>query len=561
MKRLFALLGIMYFFAGCGHQLPEDAAIMVGSETVSKDRLSFALEAFHGDSQLVNLRVESLISRLLILQDAQKRGFDIRPEFQRSRFSIENRQLRQRWLVWILDEKVELPADTVEEYYSQLGTMVSYTSITLDDSILCDSLRQLVLNGHDMGSLVELFSIDSYEISFRGSFGPVDLMRSSPEILMLLQGLESGDVSPMLAFDSNWKFLQVENIVSDSVPPFEDIRESISRQILGNMRDEYRLKLEDSLVTSHDLRIISGVPELIAEHAIDNRGNYEPYSSEQEEIAVYTFTGGERSLLDLVEDIRNMPAFAFRTPADHEWVESYCRTQGLNDIMAIEARKLQMDTLPEILTIVERQVSDELLDMYYNLVIEPAIEPTSTQLLEMYEDSLQNLIVYEQRTFKTIGAIGGDQLEILQQIVSEDEEPFNHADDLTPLVDLLAPDETLLTNPMTFTDIPAPWNEVLFGAELFETVFCSLSTDRVLVFKIEKIIPEHQASFDESRESLLESVRILNEEKVVSGLIDSLRSVYHIQLDRDFIDGFIYADSLIEIIQSEPVFSDSQEII
>ncbi|MCK4671483.1 MAG: hypothetical protein KAT47_03000 [Candidatus Aegiribacteria sp.] len=561
MKRLFALLGIMFFFAGCGRQLPQDAAIMVGSETVSKDKLASALEPFHGDSQLVNLRVESIINRLLILQDAQAREFDTRPEFQRNTYAIENKQLRQRWLERILDEKVELSEDTVEEYYSQLGTMVSYTSITLDDSILCDSLRQLVLNGHDMGDLVEQFSIDSYEIAVRGIFGPVDLMRSSSEDFKLLQGLEAGDVSLILAFDSNWKFLQIESIFSDSVPPFEDIGESISRQILGNLRDEYRLRLEDSLVTVYDLRITSGVPELIAEHAIDNAGNYEPYSSEQEEIAAYTFTGGERSLLDLVEDIRNMPVFVFRTPSDHEWVESYCRTQGLYDMMAFEARKLQMDTLPEILSIVGRQASDELLDVYYSLVIEPGIEPTSAQLLEMYEDSLSNLIVYEKRTFKTIGAIGEDQLETLHQIVSEGEEPFNRVDDLTPLVDLLAPDETVLTNPLAFNDIPAPWNEMLFGAELFETVFCSLSAERVLVFKVEKIIPEHQASFDESRESLLEPVRVMNEEKVVSGLVDSLRSVYHIQLDRNFIDGFIYADSLIEIIPSEPVSSDSQEII
>ena len=561
MKLLFALLGIICIFAGCGQQLPRDAAIMVGSETIEKDRLASALEPLHGDSQLVNLRVESTINRLLILQDAQARGFDARPEFQRNRYAIENKQLRQRWLEWILDEKVELSEDTVEEYYSQLGTMVSYTSITLDDSILCDSLRQLVLNGHDMGDLVEQFSIDSYETAFRGFFGPVDLMRSSSEAFRLLQGLEAGDVSLILTFDSNWKFLRVESVFSDSVPPFEDIGESISRHILGNLKDEYRPRLEDSLVTVYDLRITSGVPELVAEHAIDNRGNYEPYSSEQEGMSAYTFTGEERSLLNLVEDIRNMPAFAFRTPADHEWVENYCRTQGLYDIMAIEARKLQMDTLPEILSIVDQQVSDELLDVYYRLVIEPGIEPTSTQLLEMYEDSLPNLIVYEKRTFKTIGAIGEDQLETLHQIVSEAEEPFNRLDDLTPLIDLLAPDETVLTDPMTFNDIPAPWNEILFGAELYETVFCSLSAERVLVFKIENIIPEHQASFDESRESLLEPVRALNEEKVVSGLVDSLRSVYHIQLDRDFIDGFIYADSLIDIIQSEPVSSDSQEII
>ena len=561
MKGLFALLGILCLSAGCGQQHPEDAAIIVGSETILQDRLASALEPFHGDSLLVNLKVESLVNRLLVIQDAQARGFDTQPEFQRNRLELENKQLRQRWLEWILLEKVELPADTVEEFHSKLGTMVIYTSITLDDSILCDSLRQLVLDGNNMGNLVELFSIDSYEMAVRGSFGPMDLMQVSSDNIKLLQGLEAGDVSPMLSFDSNWRFLRIDSMFQDSVPPFEEISESISRQILGHLRNEYRQRLEDSLVTVYDLQITSGVPELVAEHAIDTRGNFEPFSREQERIAAYTFAGGERSLLDLVEDIKNIPAFVSRAPMDHEWVESHCRTLGLYDIMAIEARKLQMDTLPEILSVINRQVSDELLDVYYINVIDPLIEPDSAQLRDMYEDSLPNLIISEQRIFKAVGAIGEDQLKTLQQILSEGEEPFNRLDDLTPLVDLVAPDETILTNPMTFNDIPPPWNEMLFGADLYGTVLCSLSVERVLVFGVEEIIPEHLATFDEARESLIEPARILNEEEVVSSLVDSLRSVYHIQLDREFIDGFIYADSSIGVVPSEPVSSDSQGII
>jgi len=34
---------------------------------------------------------------------------------------------------------------------------------------------------------------------------------------------------------------------------------------------------------------------------------------------------------------------------------------------------------------------------------------------------------------------------------------------------------------------------------------------------------------------------------VISALVDSLSSVYHIEIDREFVNGFIYADPGIDV--------------
>lgn len=559
--RLLSIIGLIFIFVSCRQQPSEDAVITVGDETISMEELAPVLAQYHGDSQMVYSRINSQINRLLILQDACARGFDTLPEMKRYQYERERELLQAEWIDWILDEKVSLPADTVENFYSQMGSMVRYTTITVEDSILCDSLRKLVLAGHDLADLVMVFSSSPYELSTGGFVGPVDRIMTSPYDVELLQGLEVNDVSPMDTFPSGWRFLQIDSIYQDTIPPLEEIEELLSQSILGRMRQDYKHIVEDSLRTVNEFRVIEGIPELIAEHAIDNIGNYRPYSAEQLEMAACTFTGGERSVYYLVENIRNLPSSMPRTPTDPDWVEGYCRLLGLYDMMAMEARKMQMDTLPEIVYFVERRVSNKLLDIYYDSVIKPQTEPSYEELLETYEDNIDMLLVPEARVFKAVGAFGEDQLETLSQIITSGQEPFVFVDELTKLTSILAPDEDVLTNPLKVSDIPDQWSEMLFEAELNETVICSLSMEQVFVFRLEQIIPEHHATFEESRDNLIDLITTEKEEEAVTGLVDSLRSVYHIYIDRDLIDGFIYADSTASELPSEQAPDDTQKTL
>ncbi|NOQ22605.1 MAG: hypothetical protein GQ565_08155 [Candidatus Aegiribacteria sp.] len=530
--------------AGLAAEYNDSVVLTVGDRSFLGARLAPSLELLHGDSMMVNLKLESLINRMLILQDAHERGFDSTREMEFLFNEWEREKLQNDWLTLILDQKVKLPPDTVEEYYSQMGTMLIYTAITVGDRARCDSLRQLVINGDDMGDLAEEYSIIPREAINRGVLGPLDMMQAMSGDYMLLRGLETGELSSMDSSGFGWRFLRIDSTYQDTVLSFEEIRDVIARRILGGLKMAYKVELFDSLRTVNNLQIIDGMPELISSHFLENSQNYEPFTSEQENMAAYTFTGGERTLNSFVENIRYLPQMSSNAPDDPEWIEEYSRLLGLYDIMAMEAKKLGMDTLPAVVSYMDQRFGNYVLDFYYAEVIESRLIPTEEKLLEFYEAEQDSFIIPEGRVFNTICAVGEEQLDLLEQVLESGGDPFSMIEELTIVSSILAPGESIITRPMTASEVPPPWDEMLFSAEMHTAFTCSIAVDRVLLFELTEISPERQATFDESQDQVLTIFRAMKEEEVISGLVDSLGSVYHIEIDRGFVDRFIYADSL-----------------
>jgi len=562
MYRKIIIVTLLIILVGCGEQ-PESNTIAednettvltgeyddidvltVGGRSISGTLLAFALEPLGGDSLQVNQKLDGLINRMLILQDAYNRGLDSTRDMELYYYERETEKLQDHWMQWILDQKVTLSPDTVEEYYSQMGTMLIYTAITVGDRALSDSLRHLILNGDNMRDLAEEYSINPREAFNRGVLGPVDSREPIAGDYMLLQGLETGELSPIDSSRSGWRFLRIDSTYQEAPPPLDEIRDLITARILGVQKVEYKTILFDSLRTVNNFQIVDGMPELISSHFPRNSRNYEPFTSDQEDMAAYTFTGGERTLYYFVENIRILPPIESTQPDDPAWIKEYSLLLGLNDIMAMEARKLGMDTLPDIVAYVERRFSNQLLDVYYAEVIEPRLIPTDEQLWEIYETEQDLLIVPEERVFKVVCAVGEEQLYLLDRVMASGDDPFSVAEELTIVPSILAPGELVITRPMTASSIPPPWDDVLFSAEMNVAFTCSIEAERVMLFELTEIVPEYVAAFNESQDKLLTIYRSLAEEEVVSGLVDSLSSIYHIEIDRGFVDRFIYTESI-----------------
>ena len=557
-----ALIASLIILIGCGEQPQNDitaesdgavdlsaeyndrAVLTVGDKIFDGATLAPVLNRLNGDSLLVHLKIESLINRSLIMQDARERGFDSTPEMELSFDVWESEKLQNIWLIQILDQRVQLPPDTIDQYYSQMGTMMIYSEIVVTDSVQCDSLRQLVQGGVNMGDLAEEFSIIPYGATSRGVYGPVDMMEVYYEDYDLFQSLEIGELSSVDVSSYGWRFLRIDSTYMDTIPPLDDLRDVIASKIVGRLKLAYKEVLFDSLRTANNLQVIEGVPELISSHFSPEYRDYEPFTSEQENMVAYTFTGGTRTLYSLVDNIRKLPLMTSSVPDDPEWIREHALVLGLNDIMAMEAMKLGMDTLPEVVTYMEQRFGNHVLDYYYTEVIEPRLIPTEDELLEVYEAERDSFIVPEGRVFNTIGASGEEQLDLLEQVLESGDDPFSMIEEFTPVTSILAPGESTVTRSMTASEIPPPWSEVLFTAEMNVTFACSVEAERVLVFELTEISPERIATYSESQDRVLTIFRAFKEEEVISGLVDSLSSVYHIEVDWGFVDRFIYADSL-----------------
>ena len=552
MYRQIAVFVFLFFAFGCGEEpvnldnagSGDSIVITVGDRTIPGSRLAPVLERLQGDSLIVNLKIEGLINRLLILQDAHDRGIDSSREIELFTYERERDKLESEWLSWFLEQYVQLPENAVEEFYSQMGTTLIYSSLTVESRALCDSLKQLVSEGEkSIAELIEGYSVDTVERVTEGRQGPVDLVYLSSTDSTLLHGLEAGEVSTVDSSDSGWRFLRLDSLYQDSLPPVEEIREQIAGRLLNKLRMEYREQLFDSLRTANNLQIEEGIPELIASHYPGNGQLYTPFTLEQENMAAYTYNGGETSLYILVSNISCIPSMPGFQPGDPEWIESHIQLIGLHDIMAMEARKQGMDTLPQVVSYVDQNVGNRVLDDYYALVIEPRLLPTEVELMEIYETEMDTVVIPEERVFKTISAVGREQVNLLQQVFESEGDPFSMTEEFTTVQSIVAPGESIVTVPMMMSSVPPPWNEMLFSAEMNETVLCSIDVQRILLFEVIEIRPEHIATFEESQSRLTDIYKTAEEEDVISGLVDSLSSVYHIEIDREFVDSFIYADS------------------
>ena len=553
MLRRLAPIVLVMLILGCGSDRPDPAAeaaegaerpvVDVEGEVITAARLAPVLEDFRGDSVMVERVVTNLVNRLLILQDARDRGLDTTRTYRLYAYEREREKLQSMWLDWILGQKIVVPRDTVETFHSRLGDIVRYTSITVSDSVLCDSLRDLVLEGGDMNRLAASYNLNPMERSSEGRVGPIDRMELRPADIRLLNDLDTGELSNIVRASAGWRFVRLDTLYNETPPPIEELYDQIEGRIAGWMRMEYKEVLFDSLREAQGLTIHEGMPELIASH-FEGRGmDYDPFSQEEEEMEVYSWDGGSRTVYQLVENIRNLPMVSETDPSDTSWLNRYCGLLGLYDIMAMNAREMGMDTLREVRDYMDQRLSNYLLDLYHENVIEPRMVADEDEMLEVYEEYRDSLTVPETRVFRTVSAVGEGQIGILQNTLEQGGDPFELVEDLTPVAGLLAEGEDILTVPIYATDIPQPYSGRLFGAELNEMVVCSLTTDRILVFQPIQIEPRRPATFEESYDEISSMLRTQNEEEVVKSLVDSLASVYHIEIDRDFVEGYIHSDS------------------
>ncbi|MBN2587834.1 MAG: peptidyl-prolyl cis-trans isomerase [Candidatus Fermentibacteraceae bacterium] len=550
MLRAMTLFALVLIVNGCGGgpaenvsgQDPDDEVIMnVAGQTITAGRISPLLEGVRGDSAMVEHMVNNLVNRFLILQDARDRGLDTTRSFSLYAYEREREKLQSMWFEWILQQKVVLPPDTVEEYYSRMGDMVLYTAISSRDSVLADSLRRLVLGGEDMNRMALEHTANMMERSSEGRVGPIDMMDLRTPDDMLLSGLEPGDLSPVALASDGYRFVRLDSTYYDSPPPISEIRELIESRILGRLRMDYKDELFDSLRTANDFQMEEEMLQLITSHYPQGGRIYEPFTPEEEEMVAYSYRGGSRTVYQLVENIRNLPPVEGTDPSDPAWLSRYSALLGLYDIMAMEAREQRMDTLPEVREYLEQRLSNHLLDVYYSQVIEPRLIVGEDEMMEVFQANRDSLTVPESRVFRAISAVGENQLQILEETLERGDDPFLLTDELTLLPDIQAPGEETLTRSLYVYSIPQPYSDMLFGAELNETVICSLTADRVLVFEPVVIEPRRPATFEESFDEITSMLRNQMEEEVLAGLVDSLASVYHIEIDREFIDGFIHS--------------------
>ncbi len=381
----------------------DSAAITVEGRSLSIDDVVHDLERLRGDSAAVTAYAEAGLDRLLILEDACRRGLDSDPEVESAMYDEARSRLQYVYLQYKLG-LVPVPEDTILSFYAGMGEMLVYTAIQSDDSLTADSLRALVAGGADARALAAENTVIQQDRATGGRCGPTDRMRLVGDDRILLSGLSQGDLSPVIHSPAGWRFLLLDSVSRVEVPPLDSVRTRIHDFIWAHLSEDYRRTLEDSLVEAYHLSMNPLAPGIVSSHALDPIGTFSPYSDSEAGMAAYTWDGGERTILSLSCYIRNMPEQLPRQAGDSAWVADFCGLMGLYDIMAARSVELGFGDNPEISRDIRIDRENVLLDAWYDAVVRPRLAVSEQDLMDTWNANRDMLIHPERRVFRLVYA-------------------------------------------------------------------------------------------------------------------------------------------------------------
>jgi hypothetical protein len=525
----------MLIILSCGAApgLPDDAVIVVEGDTVYLEDMESRLAGFEGDTARAMLLADAVTNRLLVLEDASRRGLDTLEETRRIYYERLRERLQHRLTAHFLD-RVEISDDTVAAFYDGMGTQAGYLVVSSMDSAAAASWARRLRAGEQP----PVFQGESLRVEH---MGPTDLMRLDPEVAGLLSDMEEGDVSDPVGLGVYWRVYRLDSLRSVDPGSFEENRHRIHSLLLSRRRESVKRAMEDSLRAAYDLSVDTAVVEMVAEMATSRSGDHEPYGPEEADMEAYTWQGGSRSALWLANNIRGLPEGVPRQAQDPEWIAGYCNILGLYDIMATAATEMGMDTLPEVRSRVRQAREQYLLDLYHDSVITPRIQVTDSMLTAAYENQEEPVTVPERRVFDLLMAQGQEELERLDSLV-EAGDPFVEGA-FSPHPMFSESEGSYRTRPMEPGELPVQIADSLMGVPEGELVRFDIGESTAALFRAGEVVPAREATYEEALPEIRRRVRTALEEEAVSALVDSLRQVYDYTINKDLIYGSCGSDS------------------
>lgn len=532
----YVLLVTVLFLLACGREeMP--AAVTAGGRSLSYEDAAAILGGSEMDSVEVTEFAQRTVDRLLILEDACARGLDTDPEIAAAIHDEARNRLQYIYLQYKLGT-VEVPGDSVLSFYGRMGEQLVYTAIQADDSLAAESLRTLVAAGADARALAASSTSLMQDRPTGGRCGPIDRTRLVGIDRDLLAGLAPGDLSRIASTPSGFRFLRLDSVLAVEPPPFEEVEGEIRDFIWAHMSEEYRGVLEDSLVEAYGLSVDPSAAGLVASHALDPVGHFSPYAESEAGRTAFSWNGGERSVISLACNIRDLPENLPRSADDTTWVTDYCSLLGLYEIMAARAVELGLDEHPVVAPDIRDAQEQVLLDAWFERVAGPRVQITEQDLLDAWNGNRDMLLVPEKRVFRLVYATPGGQAAALSALLAAGGDPLSDPGAFTVPAPLMADAGSALTRPLEMSDLPAEAGSGAFALSPGQAMTCSVGAGGLIFLRLEEVIPEREATIEESRDALTELLASTRREEVLAGLVDSLRSAYAWNIDWDFLARF-----------------------
>lgn len=260
--------------AGCGTR--GDAVACVNGTAVSAADLDFEIDYYNSAfpegapgrigslSGKADYLKEEVVQRLLISQEAQRRGFDKKEEFKRLM-----EKTRQEILVLLFIEQetggFEPSEEEAEEYYRGYKTRLSNLEERHVREILVSAEKEAqdilirLLQGEDFAVMAASYSI----AASRSNGGDAGFLKKgkrsfSFDKAVFSPGLHEGDISSVFSCPEGFYIVKIEEIRRFQGRPFEELRGEIRNILLQEKKQKKVTKLLQELKSNSRVEIHEG---------------------------------------------------------------------------------------------------------------------------------------------------------------------------------------------------------------------------------------------------------------------------------------------------------------
>ena len=207
--------------------------------TVELDRMVMAAHEKFRAGEQGSVTAESLLKKrtddYLIIQDALAAGYDQDEKFQ----SMIEDKTREYAIGIYVRENVELPrvapADSVRAYFDRYYWRIQLRRLSVRTAAEAMALRDRVAGGEDMDALARELSLDTKKL--KG--GLTNLMYWADvenRVRDAVRGLETGQISPVFAYNDAFAFARVEKLLPVNEKDFARFEKSIIPVVHGQLR-------------------------------------------------------------------------------------------------------------------------------------------------------------------------------------------------------------------------------------------------------------------------------------------------------------------------------------
>ncbi len=537
---VFLAVAVTLLFSGCGKTFQDGAdgsVISVGDRTIFPEDIGQSFERYRGDSLSIGVFKDNVIARELFITHALDLGIGEDRQVLRLTHERSREVLQTEWLNFYLG-MVEVGPEEARNFWSRMGTGVSYTSFYHSDSLLMDSVRTLVTEGAHLSTFALELGMDDIVRRTSGRITLNERSYSNVNDLEFLMTASEGDIIDPFPIALGWRMLQIDSMWTYDAPSFETDSQRIATMLLSREREARKIVLEDSLKVAYNVEVDMDVLNLMADRA-DSRGRmFGIFEAVEDTMTVVTWEGGSRDIFSVTQNITGLPANFPRVTNDAEWLAVYSIRLAMFDIEMQEAIELGLDTIPEIEKRLNTKRWEILLDRYYEDVIAVRIDVDPAAVQAVYMEIRDDIPVPETRVFHTLYLSNSEKIEAADELMASGEDMLANIDQFELFPPILAEGEETITNPVPRAMIPEDNRETLFTLLPNEEAIVTLTDSTALWFRLDSVNEEHVPELEEIRDRVSAEVAQRAETEAIKTLVDSLSSEYHLYVNEEYFEGF-----------------------